>query len=401
MSTPVKWFTSDMAGAPVLSGTAGALIAVLDACLVTGFNTKTLTSLVVSGGVATATVAAGHQFTDQVVGLVAGATPAALNGECRITVTGASTFTFPTTAPDGTATGTITVKVAPAGWSKPYSATNKAAYCSTDVAATGLYLRVQDDATGTSSGARNALLRGYEAMTDVDTGSNPFPSAGQSSTGGVVHKSNNADSSARRWVVVADAALVYLMVEWSPSSYPSQFGATVFGDVVSYKAGDGYGCVLLVDKDEALSSPPGNLAYAFALKRLVFVSAWTCWVARSYAQLPGAVEAWGLLEGGRTENATYGHVGGSGQPYPSPVDNGLYAQAVQLCERSAAGNVLRGRLPGLLNPLHVRPLGHLATIDGVTGLEGRTLLACDAAAYEVGPGAVVGQALFDLTGPWR
>ena len=52
----VKWFTSDMRGAPVVSGTAGTLIAMLDACLVTGFGVVTATSVTVSGGVATATL---------------------------------------------------------------------------------------------------------------------------------------------------------------------------------------------------------------------------------------------------------------------------------------------------------------------------------------------------------
>lgn len=92
---------------PRCSRAPPALIAVLDACLVTGFNIKTLTSLSVSGGVATGVVALGHGFTDQAVVLIAGATPGGLDGECRITVTSATQFTFPTTAPDGAATSTV------------------------------------------------------------------------------------------------------------------------------------------------------------------------------------------------------------------------------------------------------------------------------------------------------
>ena len=52
-----KWFQNSMAGAPVLTGQAGALIAVLNACLVDGFNLLTLDSLVVAGNVATGTKA--------------------------------------------------------------------------------------------------------------------------------------------------------------------------------------------------------------------------------------------------------------------------------------------------------------------------------------------------------
>jgi hypothetical protein len=34
MAAPVKWFHNGMVGAPVMNGTAGTQIAVLDACLV-------------------------------------------------------------------------------------------------------------------------------------------------------------------------------------------------------------------------------------------------------------------------------------------------------------------------------------------------------------------------------
>lgn len=50
MSTAVKFFHSEMPSAPVLSGTAGSLLAILDACLVNGWGLMTATSVVVSGG---------------------------------------------------------------------------------------------------------------------------------------------------------------------------------------------------------------------------------------------------------------------------------------------------------------------------------------------------------------
>jgi hypothetical protein len=50
-----KWYRSTMTGAAALSGQAGKLIDVLDACLINGFNQVTLTSLVVASNVATCT----------------------------------------------------------------------------------------------------------------------------------------------------------------------------------------------------------------------------------------------------------------------------------------------------------------------------------------------------------
>jgi len=46
--TTVKVFHSGMTGAPSLSGTAGALIAVLDALLINGFGANNLDSLVIA-----------------------------------------------------------------------------------------------------------------------------------------------------------------------------------------------------------------------------------------------------------------------------------------------------------------------------------------------------------------
>ena len=75
MSTSVKHFRSNMTGAPTLNGVAGALIGVLDACLVNGFNLKTIDSLAVAAGVATASVGGGHGYEPDTVVLIAGATP--------------------------------------------------------------------------------------------------------------------------------------------------------------------------------------------------------------------------------------------------------------------------------------------------------------------------------------
>lgn len=141
LDASVRYYDSTMAGAPALSGTPGALISVLDACLKDGFGTVTLNSLVVAGNVATGTVNAGHGFTmvGGAVGpviTIAGATPAGLNGTWRIaSVPNSTTFTFATSGiADQTATGTITAKRAPLGFSKVFSGTNKAVYRADDVA---------------------------------------------------------------------------------------------------------------------------------------------------------------------------------------------------------------------------------------------------------------------------
>ena len=72
-TVPVKFFKSTMQGAPQLPAAWGAMTALLDAVLVSGFNLKSVTTLTSSAGVATLTIASGHGYwVDQVIA-VAGA----------------------------------------------------------------------------------------------------------------------------------------------------------------------------------------------------------------------------------------------------------------------------------------------------------------------------------------
>lgn len=232
--TPVRWFHSGMVDAPVLRGEAGALIELLDACLINGFCTRTLTSLVVSGGVATATISAGNPYEQHAVIRISGASIAALNGDHRIDTAGASSFTFP--APgvgDGAASGTITVIRSPAGWSKPFSGTNKAAYQSADLGSTQLYIRLDD------SNPNYCDVRGYENLSNIDTGSGLFPTVAQQSNWWWT-KSSTANATARPWALVADGSLIWLMQAWH-AGYPLSATLDHFGDIVPFGS-DAYGC---------------------------------------------------------------------------------------------------------------------------------------------------------------
>jgi hypothetical protein len=64
-------------------------------------------TIVIADGIATATVSGGHGYDNGDKVTIAGASPSGVNGIHTITVTGSTTFTFPTTE-SGTVTGTIT-----------------------------------------------------------------------------------------------------------------------------------------------------------------------------------------------------------------------------------------------------------------------------------------------------
>lgn len=203
ISNKVRYYHSAMPNAPVLSGTAGALISVLDACLVNGFDSKSINSLTVTDGIAVAQISAGHSYGEGDVLRIAGATPAKLNSDWRLASVTANSVTFSVEGvgiPDGAASGTITALRAPAGWEKVFAdGTTRAAYRSLDYAAhNGLILYVDD--TGTTV----ARAYGYESMTDIDTGVARFPDTVQAAENWW-GKSSVADATSRAWTIVADA----------------------------------------------------------------------------------------------------------------------------------------------------------------------------------------------------
>lgn len=235
VDTSVKWARSTMPGAPVLTRAAGSLIALLDALLVNGWGQQTASSVVVAGGVATATFPTDHAAALHAVVLVAGATPAGLNGEQKITAVAPNAIQWATAEPDGTAAGTITVKMAGAGWAKPYSGTNLAVYKSAHPAAHGQFLRVND----TTAGYARAV--GYETMTGVSTGTGLFPSSAQVSGGYYWGKTDEVSgTNAVPYTFASDGRAFYLFPQVSATSASTlnvSFAGLSFGDAVPESPG--------------------------------------------------------------------------------------------------------------------------------------------------------------------
>jgi hypothetical protein len=228
MTYPVKWFTSAMPGAPRCSGTAGDLVTLLDTCLINGFNVNGVGSLVVTGGIATATFATAHGYLQHQIVLIAGSTPTALNGDKRVLTADTYTITFDATGvADGTATGTIECRTAPVGsWVKAFETTQKAAYKSNHPDSTGVYLRLDD------TGTKYATPTCYEAMSDIDTGT--------ASWGGTYYwwKSLTANTVANSWALVGDGLFFFFFP--IASTINDTRGVCVFGDFVPYKLASTY-----------------------------------------------------------------------------------------------------------------------------------------------------------------
>lgn len=381
MTYPVKWFSSHdasgaaVAGAPVLSGAAGSLITVLDACLLTGYGTVSVASLVVAGGVATATVSAGHGLLDQQIALIAGATPGALNGEQRITRISAAQFSFTTSAADGTAAGVITASVAPVGgWEKSFGGTNLAAYRSTDPAAVPVYYAL-DDAL-----ADRGRLAGYRTMSSVSAGTGRWPSSGYVALPKYVTGSTGGASAG--WTLIADSRSVL----WLPRALSS--GALAFpcylGDLASVGSGDAWCAAILGARDADGSDP---FASGMALARLM---AWSS-TALASAALPSdasgvAASVDAALVSALGVEASYS--GGWGPAYPAPAGVLEYPLHV------AHGGAPRGTLRGVRGVAHAASsLTHLQSLAGGT----RLALRCYGST---GGSGQTGALLVDLAGPW-
>jgi len=389
MAHPVKFFNSDIPGAPQVSGTAGAMIAMLDAVLIDGFGLQSVTTASVVSGVCTLNYATTPSAQVGTVILVAGAMPSALNGEQKVLSVASNSVTFATAEADTTPTGTITTKVAPAGWVKEFSATNKAVYHIDLVkypSAPAARVRIDDTTT------YNAKIHGYTAMTDVDTGTGDFPTAAQINL--YVCKSDAESTATRPWMVVADDRFVYVGIKHYTTSITSYgtcwFG---FGAFKSQKQADAY--AFMVTGNVPYTSPiSAEQTYSIAGTAGQTYS----YVARSYT---------GIGAGLNVDLRTWlGDWGGSGSgsaplPYPNPADYGLYLCPADVFETT--NYTYRGRLPGMLLIPHnvIRksfPDAKTAYLDSdVPALPGKTVgfMPC---AYS---GAEWGVVAFDLTGPWE
>ncbi len=172
-STDVKFFSNENTGAPQLENTWGCLIDVLDACLVDGFGSQTVSTLTASSTTVTATFGSVHNFKQHQVVKINGANQAEYNGEHRILeVPNTNSITFQLAAAPSvtTATGAITCSLPALGWEKKYSGVNKAVYKGQN-GLDPMFLRVDASLPDgyTTTWAKSAKITVSDSMTDIDT----------------------------------------------------------------------------------------------------------------------------------------------------------------------------------------------------------------------------------------
>lgn len=384
VDTSVKHAYSSMAGAPVINGTAGSLIAALDAFLVTGWGSKAVDSGVISAGVCRLKFASGKSAAEfSAVILVAGAASAGLNGEQRVTAVSSSWVEFKTSLPDGPVAGSVSFKMASVGWEKVFSKTNVAVYRPTDPSSTRTYYRVDD------SNALYARVQMYEAMTDVDSGIGVAP---LTVAGGYYWHKRVSGVASTYWGLVGDARGFYALLypaSTSAATNANTAGVSHYaGDLQSYRSGDAWGCVLTgVDTSGSISS----VGCVFCASGSVGMT-----IKRLSHGIGGAVQANRRVFGGSAISGADAYLGA----FPSLVDNSLRLVPILMTEGSNLAP--RGEMPGAY---HCPQTGVLAAMgwdivitSGEGSFAGKQLLG----AHVGSPGSAnQGVGFFDIVGPWR
>lgn len=223
---------------PVLSGTVGAGIALLDAVLKDGFNPFSVSSITVADNIATVTTSGSHGLVANNNVEFSGANEAVFNDRFTVLdVLSSTEFRFEIITSTTPATGTITGKIPHLGWTKPFTGTNLAVYRAP--AGNRFFLRVDD------TNAQYMTVRMFETMTDVNTG-----------TGGSAtvywRKSSTSDSTARAWFVVGGTRGFYFTSAWHASNTAMHY-VHGFGDFVSYKENDLYNAILIGTNSTTIS----------------------------------------------------------------------------------------------------------------------------------------------------
>lgn len=237
---------------------------------------------------------------------------------------------------------------APAGWTKPFTGTNVAAF-KQGAGSNGMYLRVDDTSTATQY--RRAVVVGYETMSDVNTGApQPFPTPAQKATGGTwyTHYGSGSVATPRQWKIIADEKFFWLLLTTYPES--NSYGykeAYAFGDIIPFKPGDTtHTCLLSNDQDNNPNSSENYPWYGVAISSIL--SRYRLVFARDYTNLGGPTTH-GWHADHQKGNASWGT---GDLQYPHGPDGGLYLSPVWVHNPQTAPYSIRGIMPGLWVPCH-------------------------------------------------
>lgn len=259
---------------------------------------------------------------------------------------------------------------AAAGWSNPYSAANVEAFVNSTTGGSGYGIKVSN-----ATGIQYARIEGFKTIDGSGVTTEPFPTTAQVSGGlYTAFTISSNDSSARPWMVVADQHRFYLWVGYNvyvgdgfaSTTYEPMFFA---GDILAANPTDPYRFMVIGGISGSASSD-----YFGGYYSTVSTTATSGhYLARNFS---GATisKAAGKVAGCYVSSAS---IGAAGTAYPDPVTGGMLLSEVVVHDADS-NNRIRGRMPGLYNPIHSLPGNPGDTFTGVGALAGKTFILLDA-----------------------
>ncbi|MCQ4165145.1 hypothetical protein [Tahibacter harae] len=292
-----------------------------------------------------------------------------------------------------------------AGWTLAFTATNKRAFRNSVAAGgTGHYFRI-DDTGGTAAGAREAVLKGYVSMSDVDTGvgSDIMPDATLYPSGGWILKSDTATSTARAWRIIADEISCHL---WVSADGGFSQGFHSFGDLASEVPGDNYRSYVLYQASVWSSGSNASRVATGAAETLLSPTTTAqsrgLSIMRAHAGVSaGSVQAGLPVFGRGSVNPLSGASGGAGAPCTSATSPGSgerYFTPLLVC----AEGMIRGRLRGVYSCLNdLRSVASGTLQSSASGLPaGSQLMLLQACSSGAGNNSNVGTIAVETALAW-
>ncbi len=391
-----EYRSTDLTSWPSLTGQAGSVIALLDAILVNGGTTISITSISRSGTTATMIIAANTTLLTGQYLTISGWNETDYNGTFQITVNSSTSISFQVAnSPTSPGTGTGLYRKAALGWTKAFTGTNLAAFKAASVSGCPqFYLRI-DETGGTAGGQKEVAVRAYETMSDVNTGTGPFPTVAQAANGLCWRKSATADATTRTWTLYGDGATFYLVMNSDASATVGR-GLYGFGAFTSNKTSDAYNAMISgwsTFNATNASTTANGLGYAQIQAAGAYSAHTGIYCARSFSQAGGSI-AMAVANRWASASGALGGVAGL-LTYPHGPDGSLWMDAPILFETT--GLAFRGRPRGLYTHCHstIPFASEYDTATVIAGLSGVTLTH-----IQHNTQTVAGYAEFDTYGPW-
>lgn len=262
------------------------------------------------------------------------------------------------------------------GWAKTFTGTNQAAYTQ-GAGSNGFKLAVDDTNVG------YALVRGYEAMTAVATGTSPFPTVAQQALATYCwHKSSS--SLNRAWIAWGDERSFCIAID--TTGVVNSTGAMFFrfGDLYSEAVTDPYCTVLTAAPTITIDSAPATLA-----KTAIGTASIYSYIAR--LQNGAGVALPCGMNGDTYKGPSQFGTGSGGLSYPNPRNGGVYLSPIFV----HTSQDLIGRIPGTWEICHLKPFAHLDTFDGVGVYAGKSFVAVNVSCQ-----GTAGQIAVETSNTW-